>query len=110
MVLIPQANGNPGSLSGFELYLNDGNTTSLLSFDSTGQLDSTQTLSDDERFAREISSGFDLNGDGITGISLNTEVLHGRLLTPKAPMPGPQPLCLSRQRRHRPHPQSSLLQ
>ena len=66
--------------SGFELYLNDGNTTSLLSFDSAGQLDSTQTLSDDERFSREISSGFDLNGDGITGISLNTEVLHGRPL------------------------------
>ena len=66
--------------SGFELYLNDGNTTSLLSFDFTGQLDSTQTLSEDERFTREISSGFDLNGDGITGISLNTEVLHGRPL------------------------------
>ena len=56
--------------SGFELYVNDGTTTTLLSFDSKGQFDSTQTLSDDERFAREISSGFDLNGDGITGISL----------------------------------------
>ena len=43
--------------SGFELYLNDGNTTSLLSFDFTGQLDSTQILSEDERFTREISSG-----------------------------------------------------
>ena len=76
----PQQMGIQEVFSGFELYLNDGNTTSLLSFDSAGQLDSTQTLSDDERFSREISSGFDLNGDGITGISLNTEVLHGRPL------------------------------
>ena len=66
--------------SGFELYVNDGTTSTLLSFDSKGQFDSSQTLSEDERFAREISAGFDLNGDGITGISLTREVAHGRPL------------------------------
>ena len=83
--------GDPGGVhevfSGFELYLNDGNTTSLLSFDFTGQLDSTQTLSEDERFAREISCGIDLNGDGITGILLTTEVVHGRPLSPQDSYP-----------------------